>query len=131
MSHPVDDFFDSVSLHDFPQRAGVDASWSQEHIGDLGLQLFDVVIEIESTGVEDSFSDEAVAIGVDSRGGESEQDVTGPDCLSIDQFSTFDDSDAEPGHVEVRSGVQVGHDRRFAAQQCGIGLQADQGGRFP
>ena len=58
------------------------------------------------------------------RAGEAEHHVADLDAPAADDVVALDDADAEAGHVVIARLVEVGQDRRFAADQGAVGLHA-------
>ena len=69
-------------------------------------------------------SHQTVAVRVDAGAGQAENDVADLDALAVDDAIAFDDADAEPGHVVVARLVEVGQNRRLAADQRTLRIHA-------
>ena len=70
------------------------------------------------------FSNQRKAVGMGSRGRQSQNDVTGARCGSIDDGVLFHDPDAETRQIVVLAVIHARHLGRFAAHQCAAGLHA-------
>lgn len=103
----------------------VDACRRQEGLSDGGVEFGYEVGHLQSGMREYGFSYEAVSVGVEAGGGDSDEDVPDVDSItSIDEVASFSDTDAEAGHIEIAGSVEIGHDGSFTTEQCSACLLA-------
>ena len=74
--------------------------------------------------LEDDLPRQAVAVGMQARAGQADDLVARADVAAVEDVLPLDDPDAEPGQVVFALLVEVGQDRRLAAQQRALGLDA-------
>src|SRR5262249_12154699 len=74
--------------------------------------------------IEDYFSGEAVAVGMQPRAGQTQNDIANLNGAAVDDVVGFDNANAEASHIVIAGLVEVGQNRRFAADQSAIRFHA-------
>ena len=93
-------------------------------VADRAAELGDVGIDLEPEPIERNLTSQAVAVRVQAGAGEAEDDVSDLDLRAVDNRRLLDDADAEAGHVVITGLVEVGKNRRLAADQAAARLDA-------
>src|SRR5262249_26647645 len=120
----VDDPLDAVVAIDRLQGADVDPGRLQELVGDRPAQLRDERLGGQAGVLEGDPAGQAVAVGVEARAGQADAPVPRADLGSGQDMPALDDAEAEPGQVVLAGLIELGQDRRLAADQGALGLDA-------
>ena len=121
---PVDDPLDPVMAVDRLHGPDVDPGRLEELVGDGPAQLGDERVGRQPGVVEGDLAGQAVAVGVQARAGQADDLVARADLLAVEDLLALDHADAEAGQVVLARLVELGQDRRLAAEQGALGLDA-------
>ena len=113
MGHAVDDFCGGEFLDD----CEVAAVGAHEGCTGLVLELVDVLVGAVFCYLEEELAGEGVAVGVETVGGQSEEDVADLDVFTGDDLVAVDGTDDGSGEVVFSVGVEAGHLCGFAADE--------------
>ena len=111
------------ALQELEDRLDVDLGRLQQKLADrLSSKLGDDIVDPEGGHLEYRLADQAVTVGVETAGGNTDQPVAGPHGLAVDDVFAFHRADTKTGQVVLPGRVEIGQDRRLSADQSAAGL---------
>src|SRR4051794_33482707 len=102
MSQTADNaLLDRVMFEDVLDGAYVDARRLQQFLADGAAQFGYVIRRVQTGMLEDDLTRQAIAVGVQPRAGQPQDQVADLDALAGDDVFALDNADAEARHVIV------------------------------
>ena len=119
--------FDEPRLEERPDHGQIRPVDAEQLLADRAPEFVDHRVRLQAEVAEDDGAGEGVAVGVEARRAQAEQDVTRPQRCAGDEAVPFDHADDEARDVVLAFRVEARHLGRLAADEGAPVLEA--GGR--